>query len=129
MQITKIILFMWAVVVLSQMQINAQDKCDKMPFPVGGMEVIASKIKYPDEAKQSNISGKVFIQATIDEAGKVAEAKVIKGLGYGCDETALNAVKQTKFTPGEYKGSKVRAIVTIPIVFKLDGKKGKEKSK
>lgn len=129
MQITKVIFLMWAIVVLFQLQINAQDKYDKIAFPVGGMEKIASKITYPEEAKQNNISGKVFVQATVDETGTVVNAKILKGIGHGCDESALNAVKQTKFTPGELKGSKVKTEVTIPVVFKLDGKKGKEKSK
>ena len=37
----------------------------------------------------------------------------------GCDEMAVDAVKQTKFNPGKQKGKPVKVQVTIPIVFKL----------
>ncbi|HSL90052.1 MAG TPA: energy transducer TonB [Ignavibacteriaceae bacterium] len=92
---------------------------DEMPNPIGGIQAIQSKILYPEIAKRAGIEGKVFIQAFIDENGDVADAKVIRGIGAGCDETALEAVKQTKFTPGKHKGEPVKVQVAIPIVFKL----------
>lgn len=92
---------------------------DEMPMPVGGLYSIQSKIKYPEEAKRNGVEGKVFIQAFIDEDGNVVEAKVIKGIGSGCDEVALDAVKQTKFTPGKQNGKPVKVQISIPIVFKL----------
>lgn len=92
---------------------------DEMPEPIGGLNSIQSKIKYPEEAKRSGIEGKVFIQAFIDENGNVVKAKVIKGVGSGLDEVALEAVKQTKFIPGKQEGKPVKVQVAIPIVFKL----------
>jgi TonB family protein len=92
---------------------------EEMPGPIGGMYAIQSRIKYPENAKNQGIEGKVFIQAFIDETGNVIKANVIKGAGYGLDEAALSAVKQTKFTPGKQKGKPVKVQVTIPIVFKL----------
>ncbi len=92
---------------------------EEMPEPIGGLYAIQSKIKYPEEAKRNGVEGKVFIQAFIDETGNVVEAKVIKGVGHGLDEAALEAVKQTKFTPGKQKGKPVKVQVSIPIVFKL----------
>jgi periplasmic protein TonB len=49
----------------------------------------------------------------------VTSAKIIKGLGAGLDEAALNAVKETKFKPGKQRGKAVKVQVSIPIVFKL----------
>lgn len=92
---------------------------EEMPEPIGGLYAIQSKIKYPEEAKRNGIEGKVFILAFIDEKGNVANAKVIKGAGSGLDEAALDAVKQTKFTPGKQEGKPVKVQVSIPIVFKL----------
>jgi TonB family protein len=92
---------------------------EEMPMPVGGLYSIQSKIKYPEIAKRAGIEGKVFIQVFIDEDGNVVEAKVIKGIGAGCDAAALDAVKQTKFTPGKQNGKPVKVQVSIPIVFKL----------
>ena len=92
---------------------------EEMPEPIGGLYSIQSKIKYPEIAKRAGIEGKVFIQVFIDEDGNVVEAKVIKGIGAGCDAAALDAVKQTKFTPGKQNGKPVKVQVSIPIVFKL----------
>lgn len=92
---------------------------DEMPEPIGGLYAIQSKIKYPEAAKNQGIEGKVFIQAFINESGNVDNAKVIKGIGGGCDEVALEAVKQTKFKPGKHNGKPVKVQVSIPIMFKL----------
>lgn len=92
---------------------------EEMPSPIGGIKGIQEKIVYPDIAKQNGIEGRVFIKAYIDEEGDVVKAEVMKGIGYGCDEAALNAVKQTKFKPGAQRGKKVKVQVAVPIVFKL----------
>lgn len=92
---------------------------EEPPQPIGGLAAIQNKIVYPIAAKRLGIEGKVLIQAIIDENGNVAKAKVIKGIGSGCDEAALDAVKSSKFTPGKQRGKNVRVQITIPIVFKL----------
>ena len=92
---------------------------EQMPEPIGGLYSIQEKIRYPEIAKRAGIEGKVFVQAFIDENGSVAETKVVKGIGAGCDEAALNAIKQSKFAPGKIRGKPVKVQVTIPIVFKL----------
>jgi TonB family protein len=90
-----------------------------MPEIIGGLKSIQEKIIYPEIAKRAGIEGKVYILAFIDENGNVAGARVIKGIGAGCDETALNAVNDTKFTPARQQGKPVKVQVTIPISFKL----------
>jgi len=97
-----------------------EEKLDKTPFPIGGIEAIAKQVKYPAEAKEQNIQGKVLIEALIDKNGKVKSTKVIKSVGHGCDEAAEKAVKSVKFTPGVMKGKNVEATVVIPIMFKLN---------
>jgi|SRR5690554_3564333 len=92
---------------------------EEMPEPIGGIQAIQSKIKYPEIAKRAGVEGKVYVLAFVDETGTVTDAKIIKGLGAGCDEEALNAVKQTKFKPGKQRGKPVKVQVSIPIVFKL----------
>ena len=92
---------------------------EEMPEPIGGIQSIQSKIVYPEIAKRAGVEGKVYILAFVNEKGDVTKAEVIKGLGAGLDEAALNAVKQTKFTPGKQRGTPVKVQVSIPIVFKL----------
>jgi periplasmic protein TonB len=92
---------------------------DVMPEVVGGIVSIQNKIVYPELAKRAGIEGKVYVLVFIDERGDVNETKVIKGIGGGCDEAAVNAIKQIKFVPGKKNGQSVKVQVTIPIVFKL----------
>lgn len=90
-----------------------------MPEVIGGFYSIQSKIIYPEVAKRAGIEGRVYVLAFIDENGNVANAKIIKGIGGGCDEAALNAVKTVKFIPGKKDGKPVKVQVSIPIAFKL----------
>ncbi|HMU41739.1 MAG TPA: energy transducer TonB [Ignavibacteriaceae bacterium] len=92
---------------------------EEMPEPIGGISAIQSKIVYPEIAKRAGVEGKVYVLAFVDENGNVTDAKIIKGLGAGCDEAALDAVRKTKFKPGKQRGKPVKVQVSIPIVFRL----------
>ena len=93
---------------------------EEMPVPIDGIEGIQNRIKYPEEALQQGIEGKVYVLAFVDEWGDVEKAQVLKGIGGGCDEAALKAVKETKFIPGKHKGNYVKVQVSVPIIFKLN---------
>lgn len=93
---------------------------DKSPVPVGGFESIMKKIVYPEIAMRMRVEGKVYLLVYVSESGDVDEVKVVKGIGGGCDEVAVNAIKKTKFTPGIDKGIAVKTKVSIPITFKLN---------
>lgn len=92
---------------------------EEMPEPIGGIAAIQQLIEYPEIAKRAGVEGKVYVLAFVDENGNVTGAKIIKGIGGGCDEAALDAVKKTKFKPGKQRGTPVKVQVSIPIVFKL----------
>ena len=92
---------------------------EEMPAPIGGIVAIQKKIVYPEIAKRAGVEGKVYVLAFVDETGTVTKAQIIKGIGAGCDEAALDAVQKTKFTPGKQRGKPVRVQVSIPILFKL----------
>jgi len=96
-----------------------ENKPDVTPLPIGGMKTIQEKIVYPEIAMIAGIDGKVYVLASIDENGYVTNAKIIKGIGAGCNEAALDAVKQTKFTPAMKDQKPIKVEVLIPIVFAL----------
>ena len=98
-------------------------KAEVMPEPVGGISAIQKRVIYPEIARKAGIEGKVYIQAFIDEKGDVIKTKILKGIGSGCDESALNAVKETKFTPAKQKDKLVKAQVVVPVLFKLNKSK------
>ncbi len=93
---------------------------EEMPEPIGGIKAIQEKINYPEIAKRAGVEGKVYILAFVDESGNVTKANVLKGIGAGCDEAALNAVLKTKFKPGKQRGKPVNVQVSIPVIFKLN---------
>jgi protein TonB len=93
---------------------------EAMPNPIGGIEGIQSRIIYPDFAIRAGIQGRVFVNAFVDEFGNVKKAELVKGIGAGCDEAAIEAVLATKFSPGLQRQRPVKVQVTIPILFKLN---------
>ena len=92
---------------------------DMMPEPSGGIESIQRKIIYPSEARRDKVEGKVIIKAFVDEAGSVRRAEIVKGIGSGCDEAAIAAVRNSRFRPGKMNGKIVKVQLTISLVFKL----------
>ncbi|MCB0744906.1 MAG: energy transducer TonB [Ignavibacteriae bacterium] len=93
---------------------------EEMPVPLGGMKAIAMNVHYPEIAKRAGIEGRVFVKAFINEEGYVVASEIIKGIGSGCDQAAINAIVNTKFNPGRKNGKPVKVQVTIPIMFKLN---------
>jgi len=90
-----------------------------MPQPIGGLTTIQNKVNYTEIAKRIKLEGTVYIEAIIDEKGDVIESKIIKKIGGGLDQEALNAVASTKFHPGLQRGKPVKVRITIPIKFVL----------
>jgi protein TonB len=71
-------------------------------------------IKYPDEAEQLGIEGTVKLKVELDDKGKVHDIRVVKGLGHGLDQVALNAMKHSpacRFSPAIGSDNKPAAFV------------------
>lgn len=93
---------------------------EEMPELIGGLASIQSKIKYPEMARKAGVEGRVIVQFIVDEEGNVRDAQVVRGLGAGLDEVALNAVRQAKFEPGMQRGKPVRVKMSLPVTFRLN---------
>jgi protein TonB len=92
---------------------------EHMPKLIGGLAALQRKIHYPELARKAGIEGRVYVQFVVDEHGHVQNPKVIRGIGGGCDEEALRAVKTARFRPGMQRGRPVKVRYSLPIVFKL----------
>jgi len=92
---------------------------EQMPEPIGGIGAIQKKIVYPEIAKRAGVQGRVYVKAYVDEAGKVTKVELIRGIGAGCDEAAMEAVNSVMFSPGKQRGKPVKVQVTVPVLFKL----------
>lgn len=92
---------------------------EQMPELIGGLASIQKHIKYPELAMKAGIEGRVVVQFIIDEEGNVKNPVVVRGIGGGCDEEALRAVKLAKFIPGRQRGRPVLVKYSLPVTFRL----------
>lgn len=92
---------------------------EQRPKIIGGIESVYKEITYPKKAKLAGIEGTVIIQFIVNKKGNVTNAKVIRGIGGGCDEEALRAVKNIKFKPARQRERYVNIQMRIPIKFQL----------
>ena len=93
--------------------------------PSGSMEefykFITDNMQYPPEAKAKGVSGRVFIGFVVEKDGTLSDLRVLKGIGFGCDEEALNALsKCPPWQPATQRGKFVRQMLVLPIVFNSD---------
>ena len=98
-----------------------------LPDFVGGnknfIKFIKSKLSYPEKAVRSNIEGSVEIAFDITRDGSLKNIRLLKGIGYGCDEEALRIVSDSpKWRPGRLAGRSVEITQTVTIQFKLTDK-------
>jgi protein TonB len=82
---------------------------------------VADKLRYPAEAKEKNIQGKVIIAFTIDTNGSVSNYVIKKRIGGGCDEEALRVVQLVtgEWLPGMLNGKPVKVEFEMPFSFAL----------
>ena len=96
---------------------------DEPPTPIGGQAAISRNTVYPEIAKEAGIEGQVVVQAFINEDGVVEHCLILKGMpGTGLDESAINAIKKTKFKPAKQRDRNVGVWISIPVTFKLNTK-------
>jgi protein TonB len=92
--------------------------CDKMP---GFLDQI--KPAYPEAARVTGITGKVFVKVLISEDGRAMKAIVMKRIPAEClvfDSVALTSVVDSKYYPGIENGRPVKVWCVVPISFQLN---------
>lgn len=102
--------------------IEALDELRPIPSPVGGIEALASHVVYPDLAIRAGIQGRVTVRFIVTETGTTDSATVMMGLGAGCDEQAIEAIKKSTFTPGGKSGKPAKAAMSVRFRFTLEKK-------
>ena len=81
--------------------------------------VYAPDPEYSEEARKAKYQGTVMLWVVIGPDGRVHDMKVVRPLGLGLDEKALEAVKQWKFEPARKDGQPVAVQVNIEVNFRL----------
>ena len=109
----------------SKMEGDVFTVVERQPESEGGIKgfrrYIANEIKYPLQARQAGVEGRVDVQFVVEKDGSLSEVTAIKGIGAGCDEEAVRVLQNSpRFKPGSQNGKPVRVRMVVPIVFKLN---------
>jgi TonB family protein len=93
-------------------------------FKVGGgvsqpVPIYKVDPEYSEEARKAKYSGTVLLAVIIDSEGRVRNPTVVKSLGMGLDEKAMEAVLKWKFKPGMKSGQAVNVKAQIEVNFRL----------
>jgi protein TonB len=91
-------------------------------FPGGDSlltKYLNENIRYPRDARDNHISGKVFASVIIENDGSLSNLEILRGLGYGCDDAVLGALRDMPaWSPGAINGRSVRVKLVIPVEFR-----------
>src|SRR5215831_531489 len=106
------------LVLLPHAAISQQTAGEDPILRVGGSVIaptIAFKVdpQYSDQARKAGIQGTVVMQAVIEKDGSVQILRIIRGIGFGLDENAVEALRQWRFRPATRDGVPVRVALNI----------------
>lgn len=75
--------------------------------------------QYTEEARRARVQGSVMLKAELDENSRLIGIHVLRGLGYGLDEKAIDCARQWQFEPAMRDGAPIRTRVQLEINFRL----------
>ena len=104
---------------------------EEMPeFPGGTgelMKYLAMNMKYPKDAYDNKIQGRVIVSFVVSKDGTIKDPKVVHSVYPSLDKEAIRVVEQMpKWKPGKQRGEAVNVSFTIPVTFKLSREKDSE---
>ncbi len=90
----------------------------KLPF--GLKKYAESLMSYPEEAIRNHAEGVVLVNFVVEKDGHISNVRILRGIGYGCDDEVLRVFKEfPSATPGKIGGKPVRVGMTLPVRFEL----------
>ena len=97
---------------------------EQVPSYPGGdealMKYIMTNLIYPEKAKQEMIQGTVFVTFVVKADGRISNIKVIRGIGYGCDEEAIRLFQtMPNWKPAMRNGEYQDVQMNFPVRFHL----------
>jgi protein TonB len=75
--------------------------------------------EFSEEARKAKFMGIVTVNLVVDQNGNPQNVHLLRGVGMGLDEKALEAVKQYKFKPARYNGKAVAVQVNVEVNFQI----------
>jgi TonB family protein len=88
-------------------------------------QFLKENLRYPEEAANLGIRGKVYVTFVVETDGTASDARVLRGIGGGCDEEALRVVTMMpRWNPGKMRGKPVRVQFNLPVHFIMGDRDG-----
>jgi TonB family protein len=99
----------------------------ELATPEGGRKAfkqyLEKNLQYPEQALKNEVEGKVTVQFTIGMTGQLSDFKVIRGVGFGCEEEVIRLIKQgPKWSPTKKNEAPVKDRVRVRMRFSLPKK-------
>jgi protein TonB len=94
---------------------KAADECEEPPAKP--KLVSHPSPAYTEDARSAGISGKVRVEISVDEHGRIVGVRLLQGLGHGLDEAALAAARSARFEPAVRCGKPSAGTIRIGFTF------------
>jgi protein TonB len=106
-----------AAILALGLPLAAQEK----PAPVNTPPRVIRKVEpvYSDEGRKGKVEGTVVLKVTVGTDGRAIDIQVMKPLGAGLDQSAIDAVEKWLFKPGTRDGEPVAVYATVEVPFRL----------
>jgi TonB family protein len=75
--------------------------------------------EYTEDARRAKLQGTVELMIVVGADGRVSSVEVVRGLGLGLDEKAVEAVKAWRFRPAMSDGKPVASSASVAVTFRL----------
>jgi len=75
--------------------------------------------EYSEEARKARYEGTVVLEAVVRRDGKIDVVHLVRSLGFGLDQNAIDALKKWRFRPATKGGAPVDSIVSVEVRFNL----------
>jgi len=90
-----------------------------LPYTTPPRLLFKKEAEYSEEARKAKYQGTVLLDVEVDVTGKAVDIRVVRSLGLGLDEKAIEAVRQWRFKPAEKDGKPVSAQMELEVSFRL----------
>lgn len=93
------------------------------PYAIGATPPVdlspGTKPPYTPEARAAGIEGLLVLELVVGDDGRVLQCRVVKGLGHGLDQSAVQTYYSKRFTPAYKEGKPITVKINVPIRFQL----------
>jgi len=93
------------------------DSVDSAPQIIGGMEQVYALTTYPEDAREANAFGTVWVRAIVTVRGRATRMRIVQGGHRSLERVALEVVQQLGFEPARVDRGPVPSEVEIPVTF------------